>query len=139
MKEYLHIMKEEQKQLRKQIADCLRYIKNLNTGRFGYGWIQRKDIEVHEDTIDTTHSGVSLETLVEYVDPKYYSNVFVRGKSYEDYDGQDGSEVELYTLRKQTDQEYFDYLCSYIVPIEYQQNQYETYLRLKKLFEANIS
>lgn len=60
MKEYLHIMKEEQKQLLQANCRLPSIFKNLNTGRFGYGWIQREDVEVHEDTIDTTYSGVSL-------------------------------------------------------------------------------
>lgn len=142
MKEYLHIMKDEQAQLRnsitqdqrilsKMIADCLRYIRNGE--EFGY-WVPREDVEVHEDTIDTTYSGVSLASLVDYIDPKDYGNVFVRGKSYDYYDGRDGSQVELYSYRKQTDKEYFESLCGYILPAEYQSNQYETYLRLKKLF-----
>jgi hypothetical protein len=130
-------MKDEQAQLRKMIADCLRYIKNLNTGRFGYGWVPREDVEVHKDTIDTTYSGVSLASLVDYIDPKDYGNVFVRGRGSEgseEYDGYSAWEVEIYSLRKQTDKEYFESLCGYILPAEYQQNQYETYLRLKKQF-----
>lgn len=120
--------------LRKQIADCLRY---LRYGDYGY-WIPREDIEVHEDIIDTTYNVVSLETLIDYIDPKEYKNIFVRGSSYkDDYGDMDSSQVEIYTYRKQTDQEYFDSLCEYILPTEYQQDQYETYLRLKKVFEGD--
>jgi len=122
---------QEQSILRSQIADCLRYYKKDR----GY-WIEREDVEVHEDTIITTYEGASLADLIEYVDPKHYKNVFVRGKSYEDYDGQDGSQVETYSLRKQTDKEYFDSICSCIIPAEYQSSQYNLYRSLKKQFEG---
>ena len=129
MKEYIFVMKEEQTQLRKMIADCLRFFKKQD----GY-WITRDCIEVHEDRLDTTYSGISLENLIAGFNPKDYKNIFVRGDSYKDYEYGDGSQVLIYSLRKQTDQEYFDTICSYILPTEHQWKQYQEYLRLKKQF-----
>lgn len=123
--------------LRKMIADCLRYIKHLNKGKFGYGWIPRDTVEVHVETYYTTYSSVSLADVILGIDPIDYDSIFIRGSSYVDrYDGMDSSQVELYSYRKQTDQEYFDSICSYILPAKYQQEKYETYLQLKKLFEG---
>lgn len=118
--------------LRNRIADILRYIRRYD----GY-YIPREDIEVHMDYITTEHSGVSLSTLVDYIDPVDYSTVFVRGGAGEDYDGYPEGYVEVYTYRKQTDKEYFDYLSDYMCPTKYQQDQYQEYLRLKKQFEKD--
>lgn len=118
--------------LRRMIADCLKYLKKQD-----WNWLEREDIEIVEDTYYTTNYGVSIAEVIDGVDPKDYDKLFLRGKSYKDYDGfEDSSEVELYSYRKQTDQEYFDSICQYILPTEYQQGQYETYLRLKKMFEG---
>lgn len=120
--------------LRKMIADCLKYLKKQD----GY-WIEREDIEINEHTYYTTNNGVSIAEVITDVDPKDYDKLFLRGKSYEDCDGFDSSEVEIYSYRKQTDREYFDSICQYILPTEYQLGQYETYIRLKKMFEGNTS
>lgn len=116
--------------LRKQLADCLRYYKKT-TGN----WIPREDVEVREDIINTFISGVSLEQLTEYIDPEDYKRVFVRGISSADYDGYADTQIETYSLRKQTDKEYFDSICICILPTEYQSSQYQVYLNLKKMFE----
>ena len=91
------------------------------------------------DYITTEHSGVSLSTLVDYIDPADYSTVFVRGGGGEDSEGYPEGYVEVYTYRKQTDEEYFDRICQEIPPTEYQQKQYQDYLRLKQLFEKDQS
>lgn len=107
-----------------------------NNEKFGY-WIKREEIEIHEGTYDTTHCSVSIAEIVDGVLPEDYTKLFARGSGYQDYDNFPCSQIELYSYRKQTDQEYFDSLCEYILPAEYQQNQYETYLWLKKVFEGD--
>ena len=118
--------------LRRMIADCLKYLKKQD-----WGWLEREDVEVTVVVYETTYGRVSLAEVLGGIDPKDYDKLFLRGKSYRDCDGfEDSSEVELYSYRKQTDQEYFDSICQYILPTEYQQEQYETYLRLKEMFEG---
>lgn len=120
---------------RKQLADTIRHIRrNSLSNCFG-----REEVESHMDFITTEYNGVSLETLIEHIDPSEYSNVFVRGGSSTDWDGYPEGYVELYTYRKETDLEYFDRICQVILPTEYQQKQYQDYLLLKQFFEKDQS
>ena len=50
---------------------------------------------------------------------------------------QDGVNQEISTERKQTDLEYFEYLCRILLPTDYQLQQYKEYLRLKGIFEKD--
>jgi len=121
------------KQLRKMLVDCLRYIHKGS--KYGYR-IERETVEVGIDTCDTTSRSVCLSEIIKGIDPADYENVLIQGSSYEDFDGFTGSQIELYYYRKQTDQEYFESVCSYILPTDYQVNQYNEYLRLKAQFEG---
>ena len=117
--------------LRKQIADVLRYIRRNED--FNH---PRIDVEVHMEYITTECNGASLSTLIDCIDPSCYDKVFVRGGAGEDYDGYKEGYVEVYTYRKQTDEEYFESLCQYLLPTDYQGKQYKEYLRLKAMFEG---
>lgn len=122
----------EHSTLRKQLEDTLRYLRKYD----GY-CIPREDVEVHMEHITTEHTDVSLSTLVNAIAPSDYSTVFVRGGAGEDYDGYPEGWVQVYTYRKQTDEEYFDSVRRYLLPTEYQQKQYQEYLRLKNIFEKD--
>lgn len=119
------------KQLRRMLADTLKYLKK----RDGQ-WIEREDVEVNVETYYTNCNNVSIAEIIDGIDPKDYDGMFIRGIVYEDYDGYFTSELELYHFRKQTDKEYFDSICQYLLPTGYQQEQYQQYLRLKKMYEG---
>ena len=117
--------------IRKQLADTLRHIcrEHLSDS------IKRESVELFIESITTTCMDTSINRLIEGIDPSDYSNVFVRGGQGEDWDGYKEGYIELYAYRKETDQEYFDRVCQDILPTEYQQKQYQDYLRLKSVFE----
>jgi hypothetical protein len=121
--------------IRKQLADTLRYIRRERQSDCSR---TREKVEVSIDTYNSDFNQASLEELTNGVCPSDYKNVFVRGYSREDYDGYPEGYVELYTYRKETDEEYFDGICQIILPTEYQQKQYQDYLRLKQLFEKEL-
>lgn len=123
---------QEDKTLRKQLADTLRYIRN-NEGLS----IPRGNEEAMIESIDTQYGNTSLRDVIEGIDPSDYSSVFVRGGTVEDCDGSPEGYVEIYTYRKQTDKEYFDMVCNYLLPSAYQLAQRQEYLRLKNIFEDN--
>jgi len=129
MKDYLQIMKEEQTQLRKMIADCLRFFKKQD----GY-WIERSEVNVHRENVYLYSTGLSLQDLLEYINPTEYSSTFIKVDSV--FNDTDEAHCSIYCIRKQTDQEYFESICSYILPTEHQWKQYQDYLRLKKQFES---
>ena len=117
--------------IRKQLADTLRYIRREHLSDY----LERESVELFIESITTTCMDTSINRLIEGIDPSDYSNVFVRGGQGEDWDGYKEGYIELYAYRKETDQEYFDRVCQYILPTENQQKQYQDYLRLKSVFE----
>lgn len=117
--------------LRKQIADCLRYIrKNYSTN------LNREYVEEHISTVSTEYIRPSLSELILFSGETDLSSVYVVGGTISN-DGGDESFVDIIKLRKQTDDEYYDSICSWILPSDYQQKQYNDYIRLKELFEGN--
>lgn len=115
--------------LRNRIADILKYLPKEERSYYN-----RNDVEIQLDEL-CTDNGVSLLELVEkYAVP--IGQVFIRGYSSEDWDGYKEGGIALYTYRKQTDLEYFDYLADILCPTQYQIEQYRTYLSLKKQFES---
>lgn len=122
--------------LRKQLADTLKYLRKSKLK------VQRSKVEVHEANIPTEgFSDLSLQELLEGITPEDYSSVFIRAGSAEDYDGYGYKEgyIELYSFRNQTDEEYFEQVCSVVEPSPWQRKQYEDYLRLKSMFENQFS
>lgn len=135
--------KEKNKELRKQIADVLRYLRR------GY----YKDVpwacarEAKEVPMDTYNfSGYAPEELIEGIQEvinkasskgikstniKCYANC-----EYDDEYGYTTSEIVFNAVVKQSDEEYFETLCGYLLPSTYQLNQYKEYVRLKKVFEG---
>lgn len=122
--------------IRKQLADTLRYIRRERLSDYVQG---RREVEVSIESMSTVLDNVTLSVLVQGIDSNDYDKVFIRGYQGEDWDGYPEGYVELYTYRKETDQEYFDRICQEIPPTEYQQKQYQDYLRLKQLFEKDQS
>lgn len=124
--------------IRKQLADTLRYIRRERLSDYDQG---RQEVEVSIESMSTSLDNVTLSALVQGMDSNDYDKVFIRGyqAGSSDWDGYPEGYVELYTYRKETDQEYFDRICQEILPTEYQQKQYRDYLRLKQLFEKDQS
>lgn len=116
--------------LRNQIKDVLKYLRK--TDKYS---LERQTEEVILDNLCTTGScRISLSSLAgQYKD---FPDVFVRGYQLDDSDDYPDGYIEISTERKQTDQEYFDYLCSILLPTDYQMKQYKEYLRLKRMFES---
>jgi hypothetical protein len=115
--------------IRKQIADTIRFIrKNYSTNPV------RDRVEETVEIIDTTYSHVSIADLAMYTKGHSTNDIYIRGESFLDYDDIPINKVFLFRLRKQTDEEYFDTVCSYVLPSSYQIEQYETYLRLKQIY-----
>ena len=122
---------QDQRILRRMITDCLKYLSKPSRR-----YMKREDVEVYIQSYNTTYNNVSISEIIEGIDPKDYTSTYIRGKSYQDNEGyEEAAEIELYYYRKQTDQEYFDSICQYILPTDYQQQQYQQYLRLKSIFE----
>ena len=116
--------------LRNQIKDVLKYLRK--TDRYS---LDRQTEEVVLDNLCTTGScRISLCSLAEQY--KDFPEVFIRGYEANDYDDYPDGYIEISTERKQTDQEYFEYLCSILLPTDYQARQYKEYLRLKEMFEG---
>ena len=119
--------------LRDQIVDMIRYLKRTDDY-----WYSRETVEDHITTVDTTYGNVSVQDILN-LDRDISPNVLlVRGDSYyDDENGQDNSRIELYTMRKQTDEEYWERLASAILPTEWQLRQYQQYQQLKSVFEKS--
>ena len=116
--------------LRKQIADTLRYIRRNDPDDY----VRRHYVEV--DVGDRCHThNLRMDVLLESVNIPL-DKLFIRGWSVEDRYGAEDGYVQLYTYRPQTDEEYFEELCQYVCPTEYQQRQYQQYLSLKRIFEG---
>lgn len=120
--------------LRNQIKDVLKYLRK--TDRY---CLERQNKEVVLDNLCTNAGLVDLSSLMQEYGNGDSSKVFIRGYSAEDYDGYPEGFIEISTERKQTDEEYFEYLCSILLPTEYQLNQYKEYLRLKEMFESTTA
>lgn len=118
--------------LRNQIKDALKYLRK--TDRYS---LERKTEEVVLDNLCTNAGLVDLSSLIQEYGNGDPSKVFIRGYSAEDYDGYPEGFIEISTERKQTDREYFEYLCSILLPTDYQLTQYKEYLRLKGIFEKD--
>ena len=118
--------------IRRQLADTLRYIRRERLSDYVQ---DRQEIEVSIESMSTVIDNVTLGDLVQRINSNDYDKVFIRGLQGEDWEGYPEGYVELYAYRKETDQEYFDRVCQEILPTEYQQKQYQDYLRLKQLFE----
>lgn len=112
--------------LRNQIKDVLKYLRK--TDRY---CLERQNEEVVLDNLCTNAGLVDLYSLMQEYGNGDTSKVFIRGYSAEDYDGYPEGFIEISTERKQTDGEYFDYLCRILLPTDYQMKQYKEYLRLK--------
>ena len=118
--------------LRNQIKDVLKYLRK--TDRYS---LERQTEEVVLDNLCTNAGLVDLSSLIQEYGNGDSSKVFIRGYSAEDYDGYPEGFIEISTERKQTDEEYFEYLCGILLPTEYQMKQYKEYLRLKGIFEKD--
>lgn len=117
--------------LRNQIKDVLKYLRKTDRD-----YLERQNEEVVLDKLCTNVGLVNLSIIQEYGNGDS-SKVFIRGYSAEDYDGYPEGFIEISTERKQTDEEYFEYLCRILLPTDYQMNQYKEYLRLKGIFEKD--
>lgn len=117
--------------LRNQIKDVLKYLRK--TDRY---CLERQTEEVVLDNLCTNAGLVDLSSLIQEYGNGDSSKVFIRGYSAEDYDGYPEGFIEISTERKQTDLEYFEYLCSILLPTDYQLQQYKEYIRLKEMFES---
>ena len=118
--------------LRNQIKDVLKYLRKTDRD-----YLERQTEEVVLDNLCTNASLVDLSSLMQEYGNGDSSKVFIRGYSTEDYDGYPEGFIEISTERKQTDGEYFEYLCRILLPTDYQLQQYKEYLRLKGIFEKD--
>lgn len=116
--------------IRSQIAYCLRYIHNKDNFR-----LQRDCVEDFSYLLTGDQTLDSIEYFCKENDIDLKS-MNLEGWSGEDCDGRPENGIRVYTYRKQTDKEYFDSICEYILPTKYQQEQYEKYLQLKIMFES---
>jgi hypothetical protein len=133
--------KEKNSELRKQITDVLRYLRKDCKGTpWIYGRVTK---EVHlagfslsGDSPDVVISGIQRIVNEAHLKGIHISDI----KCYANYeqdieDGYETSEIVFNAIVKQTDEEYFDALCEYLLPSDYQLKQYNEYIRLKKIFE----
>lgn len=119
----------DQKTIRKQLAYCLKYYKDKE----GY-YIPREQVQDFQYSLPGTLALKDIQyfCLVNNLD---INTIYIEGYTSEDYDGYPECGITISTYHKQTDDEYFDSVCQAILPSEYQLEQYNTYLRLKKMFE----
>lgn len=117
--------------LRNQIKDVLKYLRKTDRC-----CLERQTEEVVLDNLCTNVGLVNLSSLMQEYSNGDSSKVFIRGYSAEDYDDYPEGFIEISTERKQTDREYFEYLCSILLPTDYQMKQCKEYLRLKEMFEG---
>lgn len=134
--------KEKNSELRKQITDVLRYLRKDCKGT---PWIYKRGTkEVHMDSF--SFKGIDPMQLIDWIrysvnaashcgvhhdDIRCYANY-----EYDEEDDYETSEIVFNTVVKQSDEEYFDALCWYLLPSDYQLQQYNEYIRLKKIFEG---
>ena len=118
--------------LRNQIKDVLKYLRKTDRD-----YLERQTEEVVLNNLCTNAGLVNLSSLMQEYGNGDSSKVFIRGYSAEDYDGYPEGFIEISTERKQTDGEYFEYLCRILLPTDYQLKQYKEYLRLKGIFEKD--
>lgn len=121
------------KKLRLQIAQCLRYYKQL------YGvWIKREYTEQQIHSIGPTdiYGEPSLKEVIEFCDDNGYdvSGVFIEGYETRDYDDYPEHWVRLFIKNRCSDQEYFDLVANSIAP-QWQYDRYKQYESMRKEFE----
>ena len=120
---------DDQKTIRKQLAYCLKYYKHKE----GY-YIPREQVQDFQYSWSGT---LALKDVQDFclANNLDISTIYIDVYTSEDYDGYPECGITISTCRKQTDEEYFDSVCQAILPSEYQLEQYNTYLRLKRVFE----
>ena len=120
------------KQLRQQLADCLRYYKTL------YGdWAGRPYKEVHIRDWNVSCEGYpSVQGLIDECENQDYSfeEVFVDGHSIEDWDGYPEYHVTLDVRLDMSDKEWFDDVANSLSP-QWQYDRYKQYLEMEKEFK----
>ena len=140
--------KEKNSELRKQIADVLKYLRR---GVKGTPWIYKRNTKNSTfDTIYTEYISASNFYAILGECLKRAKNMGIDQKDiyisldyeYEhkgpddDYDESNYCFFNLDYQERHSDEEYFEELCSYILPSEYQLTQYLEYKRLKNMFES---
>ena len=113
--------------LRKQIADCVRFIRRNSD------WCPERGVS--KEVLDTINTASLLSDIVSAVGDVPFDSIVVDSESSTDYDGYPENYIILSIIRKQTDEEWFDKIADCIAPNEYQQHQYQQYLYLKNLFD----
>lgn len=113
-------------ELRKQLADTIKYLRRKKMTCLRRAVVRGKQVHC---------SSLSEETVEDIIDilKKYPSDYEVH---FSDNDGYSVL-MEIFPCGKETDHDYFERICSYLLPTDYQQRQYADYLRLKKMFEGS--
>lgn len=120
--------------LRQQLVDVLKYLRSIGVRNY----MLRRDKVI--DRIDTINSdiSVSLADLISLYSKYNPKDIIVTGYSEKDWDDYTTNMIDISLERYRTDSEYFEQLCS--IPelrvSDYNKQQYDTYLRLKKMFEG---
>ena len=124
--------------IRNQCADMLRHIrKNERCKHINYNPIRSTTTEdifsfnisfvcLHDLTNEAKRLGVPFKDVCFYTENRV------------DHDGYNDTILIGTVERVMTDQEYRDYLCSLILPSEYEMNEYKQYLMLKQKYEREV-
>lgn len=121
--------------IRKQIADTLRYLRKHHEKS---SWLQRSK-ELRE--IERRYDSIPFEELERYCDEIIScgvkkEDILISSECEDDCDGYPSRHVVLSVYEEQSDNSYFDTLCDYLLPSASQIDQYQTYLRLKAIYEG---
>jgi hypothetical protein len=130
--------KKQRKKQRDQMADILKYLGGDKH------WYKRTEIQRELQETYSSDSEFNLGQLaadIPYTDISV-DDICLNFSTGEDYDGYPEYRIELAVSTPELDFEYYDTLCSYILPSDYQiklalqeREEYNTYLKLKDKYE----
>lgn len=116
--------------IRKQIADTLRYVRRTH----GY-WVDR---EVYSEEIDRLRAPASMSDVMQVIKTHNLSidDVMLEEITEYDFDDYAYSFLTISVINPQNDESYFESLCETVLPTPYQLEEYDTYKRLKFKYEG---
>ena len=116
---------------RKQIADTLRHCRRVH----GYSIVRDTKL-VEFDRVSDQARLIDIIKIIQHNSNLNIEDACLSVVSETDYDDCTYNYIALEKLTKQTDQEYFESVCEYLLPTPYQTQEYDMYKRLKHKYEG---
>ena len=129
-------MTTKDQNLRSKIIDLIKHIRSIPN--FEYSILRHRDRNRFLERLGVTHADVSVSDLLEIckrhqVKPEF---VVVTSEGDVDCDGYSEEWLVIYEKVVESDVDYFEGLCNYVIP-SYDYRRYKDWYSLKKEFEPS--